>query len=96
MTLKFFRVLGLLAGASGLFGCTTSSTSLDDCYDICDRYRSCFDSKYNTSDCYHRCRDASGGRYFSSDTEDCRSCFLNRSCNSADYTCGPRCDWIVP
>ena len=79
-------------------GCATADTptSLDDCFDICDRYRTCFDSKYNVAACDDRCRAASGDHYFRQDTEDCRSCFLNRSCTSADFNCGSVCDWIVP
>lgn len=79
-----------------MVGCTSSSTSLDDCYDICDRYQTCFDSKYDTGDCYTRCRTARNDRYFAEDTADCRGCFLSRTCTSANYNCSPLCDWIVP
>jgi hypothetical protein len=94
--LRFTNLLLLAAALLAPTACTSTTTALDDCYDICDRYRSCFDSKYKVGDCYNRCGDAQSDRYFVQDTEDCRSCFLSRSCSSADFNCSTRCDWIVP
>lgn len=91
------RFVGVLVTVSALLACTSSSsTSLEDCYAICDRFRSCFDSGYHTGKCYDRCEVAEEDRAFAGATEDCRSCFFNRSCASADDTCSPSCDWIVP
>lgn len=68
-----------------------------DCNRICDRYRSCFDTSYNTSACYDRCQ-ARG----TSNDEDrrridtCAACINGLSCTGAAFSCGTQCSSIVP
>ncbi len=90
-----FFALALVASAS--LGCASDIDNAIDCNKICDRYRSCFDSNYNTSACYDRCQ-ARG----TSNAEDrreidtCASCINGLSCAGATFTCGGQCSSIVP
>lgn len=68
-----------------------------DCNKICDRYRECFDSSYNTTTCYNRCQ-ANGT---SSDEarrriDTCSACINGLSCTGAVFSCGTQCSSVVP
>ncbi len=68
-----------------------------DCDKICDRYRQCFNTSYDTSACYNRCQ--SNGT--SSDearrrVDTCAACINGLSCVGAAFTCGTQCSSVVP
>lgn len=82
--------------ASLALGCGDIDNSFD-CNNICDRYRSCFDSSYNTSACYSRCQ----ARGTSNDedrrrVDTCAACINGLSCVNTVFTCGVQCSSIVP
>ena len=100
MTNAPLRRLGSLF-ALALFTCAGAACSdIDnaaDCNKICDRYRSCFDSNYNTTACYNRCQSAGT----SSDKarrriDTCSACINGLSCTGAAFTCGAQCSTVVP
>jgi hypothetical protein len=97
------RALGIaLAVAVGAaLGCSNPVDEIDeavDCANICDRYRDCYDSDYDTAACRDRCGglvDASrGGDPHAAD--DCDACLDNRACVEAAFTCGIECRGIIP
>ncbi|MDQ3034105.1 MAG: hypothetical protein M3Y87_16970 [Myxococcota bacterium] len=68
-----------------------------DCMDVCERYRSCYDTNYDTGACRGRCEalvDADGGRPRAAN--DCDTCMDDRSCASAVFACGTECAGILP
>lgn len=68
-----------------------------DCNKICDRYRECFDTSYNTTTCYNRCQSAG-----TSDAEarrridTCSACINGLSCTGAFVSCAGQCSSVVP
>jgi len=83
-------LLGAAAGCSDI-------DNASDCNRICDRYRSCFNTSYNTSACYDRCQ----ARGTSNDEErrrvdTCAACINGLSCAATVFTCGAQCTTIVP
>jgi hypothetical protein len=68
-----------------------------DCNGICDRYASCFDKKYDTSDCASRCRaSASANPDFRRKADVCNACITDRSCVAATFACVTECVSVVP
>lgn len=68
-----------------------------DCNKICDRYRECFDTSYDATACYNRCRSTGT----SSDearrrVDTCSACINGLSCVGAAFTCGAQCNTVVP
>ncbi len=98
MRLAFASIL-LLTTALAV-GCQNPITEIDesvDCMNVCDRYRSCFDSAYDTAACRNRCEglvDADGGR--SQAANDCDACMDENSCASAVFGCATPCAGILP
>lgn len=71
--------------------------SVIDCNGICDRYQSCFDSKYDTSACASRCRaSASKDADFRRKADMCNACISERSCAQATFACVTECISVVP
>lgn len=68
-----------------------------DCNGICERYATCFDTKYDTSACASRCRaSASAEPNFRRKAEACNECISVRSCAAATFACVTECLSVVP
>ncbi len=68
-----------------------------DCDKICDRYRACFDSAYNTSTCYTRCQaNGTSNDEARRRIDTCSACINGLSCAGAVFTCGTPCSTVVP
>jgi hypothetical protein len=81
------------------FGCAESPiTTIDrssDCAAICDRYRDCFSSEYDTDHCRDRCTDKKDSR--NTDKIDrCQDCIRESSCSGSVFKCSAECIGIVP
>lgn len=91
------RSLFALAFALAACGACASVDNAADCNKICDRYRSCFDTAYNTSACYTRCQSAGTSSDESRRRIDtCSSCINGLSCSGAAFSCGAQCSSVVP
>jgi hypothetical protein len=88
-------LLAALVGALAL-GCGDIDNAFD-CNGICDRYKSCFDSSYNTSACYNRCQARGTSNNESRRVIDtCAACIGGLSCAGAVFTCAVQCSSVVP
>ncbi|PZR08612.1 MAG: hypothetical protein DI536_24215 [Archangium gephyra] len=68
-----------------------------DCNGICERYKSCFDSDYDTSACATSCRNkASESADFRRKADMCMACIQERSCTKATFACASDCFSVVP
>ncbi len=68
-----------------------------DCDAICNRYKSCFDSDYDTVACASRCRtDAKNDSDYKHKVDVCSACIDDQSCSSATFDCAGDCGDIVP
>jgi hypothetical protein len=86
----------ILVGAFALSGCGAADR-LVDCHNICDRYKSCFQSDYDVGKCRSNCKDeADNNREFERKVDECAVCIDDRSCQSATFNCTTRCVGIVP
>lgn len=93
--MKTFLLLTLL-GLSASVGCTAIDRA-SDCQQICDRYRDCIDSAYDTSACARRCRDnAANSESADQRVDQCENCLDDRSCTSSVWNCAGECAGIVP
>ena len=96
------RVLGInialvaLCALCGL-GCDSDPIhDLDvevDCNDLCNRYRDCFDSAYDTASCRGRC-DETANRDRQAANE-CDTCLDPRAC-SESFVCADECYGLIP
>jgi hypothetical protein len=86
----------LVLGGILYFGCNKADNAVD-CVGICDRYKSCFDAKYDTAACVERCRtDADAENDYTTKADACSNCITDKSCASATFTCATDCAGIVP
>lgn len=93
------KTIILLAFAVLSSGCAVVQKidSVIDCQGICDRYRSCFDDKYDVSACASRCRkSASEDADFRRKADMCNACITDRSCVAASFACATECVSVVP
>jgi hypothetical protein len=92
-----FTIAGMIAiTAMLLFGCSHTENAVD-CVGICDRYQTCFDSRYDTNVCVVRCRDnADSDPSYMDKVVACHACMDDRSCASVTFTCSTQCAGIVP
>lgn len=93
------KTIILLAFAVLSSGCAVVQKidSVIDCQGICDRYRSCFDDKYDVSACAARCRkSASEDADFRRKADMCNACITDRSCVAASFACATECVSVVP
>ncbi len=68
-----------------------------DCNGICERYKSCFDSDYDTASCATKCRNkASDDADFRRKADVCNACITERSCTRATFACATDCFSVVP
>lgn len=89
--------------AVGLLSCAPTQEivqkidSAIDCDGICNRYKGCFDAKYDVAACESRCRDTSAqdGDYRRK-ADACNECITDRACASATFSCGVACVAVVP
>jgi uncharacterized protein YceK len=92
------RTLFMLAVVA-LSGCAVVQKidSAIDCNGICERYASCFDSRYDTSACASKCRaSASKDADFRRKADMCNACITERSCVQATFACATQCVSVVP
>lgn len=85
--------------ASLISGCAVVQKidSVIDCQGICDRYRSCFDEKYDVAACASKCRkSASDDADFRRKADMCNACITDRSCVTASFACATECVSVVP
>lgn len=81
------------------FGCaaTDAIDNKIDCSGICNRYKDCFDSKYDVDTCKSRCESsAKNDDKFEAKVDVCSACIDDKSCTSATFKCGSECSAIVP
>lgn len=89
----------LLVLAVATSGCAVVQKidSVIDCQGICDRYRSCFDEKFDVGACASKCRkSASDDPDYRRKADMCNACITERSCVSATFACGTECVSVVP
>ena len=68
-----------------------------DCNAICNRYKDCFDSNYDTGACASRCRSHSADDTdYRHIADQCEACIDDRACTSAVFNCGVQCATVVP
>lgn len=67
-----------------------------DCNQICNRYKECFNSDYDTSACASKCRDKANDTDFGNHAESCQGCIEGKSCVGASFSCAGECSGIVP
>ncbi|MGE0789350.1 MAG: hypothetical protein AB7S26_26990 [Sandaracinaceae bacterium] len=90
---------GILAISGSLVGCTNPVEEINevaDCANLCDRYRDCYDSSYDTDACRDRCNtyvDADGGMQYAAD--ECDACLDAHSC-AESFACVVECSPILP
>lgn len=91
--------LGLLAALILSSGCAVVQRidTAIDCNGICARYKSCFDSQYDTNACEGRCRaSARADTEFRRKADVCNACISERSCVAATFACVAECVSVVP
>ena len=85
-----------LFGLVSMIGCGAIDNVID-CHKICDRYRTCFDSSYDTGVCADRCHDqSSADPDYENKANRCEACIDDRSCSAATFNCATECGGIVP
>lgn len=90
------QLLSLLLGVGLLAGCSAFDAKLD-CDNICDRYRSCYDTNYNVSGCSDRCQDrANNEDDYDRRVDICDACIDGVSCGQATFECAADCVSVVP
>ena len=99
----FHRSVVLAAALAGLLGCAPTQSvvqtigSAIDCNGICNRYQTCFDSKYDVSACASRCRDSAGkDDDYRRKADKCYGCLNDKACAQATFSCALECLAVVP
>jgi hypothetical protein len=82
-----------------MFGCAENPIQTidrsSDCAEICDRYKDCLSSDYNTEKCRDRCTDMKDPK--GTDKIDrCQKCIRDSSCSGSVFKCASDCVGIVP
>jgi hypothetical protein len=95
--------IAVLAAALGFIACAPTKTVVEsigsaiDCNGICSRYETCFDSKYDTSACASRCREAAGkDADYRRKADKCYGCLNDKACAQATFSCALECSAVVP
>jgi hypothetical protein len=88
----------LLVGSLG--GAVVSCDAADrlfDCQSVCNRYKDCYDSKYDVGTCRGRCRDkAAMDAAFEQKASSCENCMDDKSCAETTFKCATECLGVVP
>jgi hypothetical protein len=94
--LIFAYTFSLIAAIASTSACSSAEHAYD-CNQICNRYKECFNSSYDTGACASKCRNhASDDKTFADHAESCQSCIEDRSCAGATFSCATECSDIVP
>ena len=84
---------------ASLFSCAENPvTTIDrssDCAQICDRYKDCINSDYNTSGCRDKCTDMKDPKG-TEKIDRCHDCIKGNSCSGSVFKCTTECAGIVP
>lgn len=78
-------------------GCANPIEEIDetvDCTDLCNRYRDCYDSSYDTAACRGRCEELADGADPGA-ANDCDACLDPRACTEA-FACVDACYGLLP
>jgi hypothetical protein len=82
-----------------LCGCAESPIRTVDrssnCSDICERYKVCVSTDYNTEKCKDRCTDMKDSKG-TEKVDHCEKCIEENSCGGSVFKCGGECAGIVP
>ncbi len=87
------------ASISALMGCSDPIQAIDqsvDCNDICNRYRDCYDSAYDTGAWRSHCENyvlGDGGH--GDQANQCDMCLDPRSCTTVAFACSSQCMNII-
>ena len=93
MPSKSFLTLAALL----FFNACSAIDNAFDCNTICNRYKSCFNSKYDVAACAGRCRaDSQADRDYQRKADTCTACIDDQSCAAATFNCAASCGSIVP
>lgn len=66
------------------------------CSQVCNRYKDCFDSSYDTNACTDRCEaESNANEDKDRRLEQCDTCIDDRSCSSAAFKCTTECAGII-
>jgi len=94
------RVIGTILGlfttaalASCIGGPIRDLDQAVDCDDVCDRYRTCFDSDYDTDACWNRCIDEVENDPLRAN--QCDRCLDGKAC-AESAVCFDDCQGILP
>lgn len=85
--MKALISVAFIALTLGFSGCNAV-----DCSQICERYKTCFDSSYDTTACKARCRSNTSAKT----ADACSDCLDKHACVPAAFACAPECGGIVP
>lgn len=101
--MRTLAILAFLASVSlstsGCFGNDDPLSEIDEaanCNSVCDRYRDCFDSTYDTETCYDNCQAEVDRRGDPQAANDCEACIDDMSCASTVFNCATECGALVP
>jgi len=90
----------LVIGAASCVACADDAIEdIDeaaDCDAICGTYADCFDSQYNTDNCYERCTKRADEMSSRDQEDQCEDCIDDLSCGEAVFSCTDDCVGIVP
>jgi hypothetical protein len=97
MFLSLYVAFALAVGVTmSNFGCSEADAAFD-CYQVCNKYKTCFNSSYDVKACTDRCREAaSKDNHYKDKADICETCIDDRSCVSATFSCATECGGIVP
>jgi hypothetical protein len=86
----------LVFAASSTTGCSDIKHAYD-CDQICNKYKDCFDSNYDTGTCASKCRNhASDDDAYGDKADACQACIDDKSCAGSTFQCASECIGIVP
>jgi hypothetical protein len=99
MFMKSVILTALALSLTCLIGCkedpiTTIDRSMD-CSKICDKYKSCLNSDYDTGKCEDRCTDMIDDAK-TKKIDECEACVSGESCVGSVFKCTDDCAGIVP
>jgi len=66
-----------------------------DCSAICDKYKDCINSDYDTEACVDRCTDMVTEEK-TDRIDECEACVDEKSCTNSAFSCLTECAGIVP
>jgi hypothetical protein len=89
-------LLAVIAGFSACSDVTDPVTSGIDCASVCNRYKECYDSNYNTGKCKDDCENlAEDNDAKQEQLDQCDDCMDDTSCKSAPFACAAKCGKFI-